>query len=123
MTFAQNLTKEEQRGISENLSEEELAIFDILTRPALQLSKSEKNKVKQVAKELLTTLKVERLVLDWRKNQTTRAGVRLAIEEMLDKLPESYTKDIYSQKCELVYEHVYDSYFGEGKKSIYAIQN
>jgi type I restriction enzyme R subunit len=119
VTFAQNLTTEEQRGISENLSEEELAIFDILTRPNLKLSKQEKDKVKEVAKELLTTLKSERLVLDWRKNQKTRAGVRLAIEETLDHLPENYNIDIYKQKCDSVYEHVYDAYYGEGKKSIY----
>lgn len=120
VTFAQSLNAEEQRGIGESLSEEELAIFDILTRPNLKLSKLERENVKEVAKELLTTLKVERLVLDWRKNQKTRAGVRLAIEETLDKLPETYTGELYQDKCDLVYEHIYDAYYGEGKKSIYS---
>jgi hypothetical protein len=31
--FAQSLNEEDKRGVSESLTEEELAIFDILTRP------------------------------------------------------------------------------------------
>jgi type I restriction enzyme, R subunit len=46
VSFAQNLTQEEQRGIAENLSEEELALFDILTRPDMKLSREEKKQVK-----------------------------------------------------------------------------
>ena len=76
--------------------------------------------VKRVAKDLLTTLKAERLVLDWRKRQQSRAAVRLTIEETLDRLPNRYTQDLYNQKCESVYQHVYDSYFGAGR-SIYSI--
>jgi type I restriction enzyme, R subunit len=119
VSFAQNLTEEEQRGISENLSEEELALFDLLTRPEMKLSREEKKQVKQVAQELLDTLKAERLVLDWRKKQQTRAYVQLTIEQVLDKLPESFSTEIYRQKCGLVYQHVYDSYYEAGK-SIYS---
>lgn len=61
---------------------------------------------------------LERLVLDWRKRQQTRAGVQLQIETILDKLPEVYDKNLFNQKCQLIYQHVYDSYFGAGK-SIY----
>jgi type I restriction enzyme R subunit len=64
---------------------------------------------------LLVTLKAERLVLDWRKRQQTRARVRQAIEITLDKLPDCYTKGLYERKCEAVYQHVYDAYYGEGK--------
>jgi type I restriction enzyme R subunit len=118
VSFAQSLTEEEQRGIAENLSEEELALFDILTRPNMKLSREEKNQVKRVAQELLDTLKAERLVLDWRKKQQTRAYVQLTIEQVLDKLPKTYSTEIYRQKCGLVYQHVYDSY-SEAGKSIY----
>ncbi len=75
ISFARSLSEEEQRGISENLSEEELAIFDLLIRPNIKLNKKEREQVKQVAKELLETLKAERIVLDWRKQQKTR-GIR-----------------------------------------------
>jgi type I restriction enzyme R subunit len=122
VSFAQELSKEEKRGISENLSEEELALFDLLTRPDMKLTRKEKEDVKQVAHDLLDTLKAERLVLDWRKKQQTRASVQLTIEEYLDKLPQTYIPEIYQQKCQVVYQHVYDSYYGE-EKSIYAAKD
>jgi len=121
--FAQELTEEEKRTISENLDEEELAIFDILTRPDLKLTEPEKKQVKKAAKDLLTTLKAEKLVLDWRKRQQSRAQVMVTIEEVFDKeLPNKFNPNLYRQKCELVYQHVYDSYFGEGR-SVYGSLN
>jgi type I restriction enzyme, R subunit len=33
LKFAQSLSEEEQRGIAEGLTEEELALFDLLTKP------------------------------------------------------------------------------------------
>jgi type I restriction enzyme R subunit len=119
LAFAQDLTEEEKRGVSENLTEEELALFDLLTKPDPKLTKAEQAKVKKIAHELLETLKKEKLVLDWRKRQQTRQAVRLFIEERLDLLPPVYSTDLYQKKCELAYQHVYDSYFGEGK-SVYA---
>jgi type I restriction enzyme R subunit len=119
ISFAQNLTEEEKRGIADNLSEEELAIFDLLTRPDMKLNRQEQEQVKKVAQELLDTLKAERLVLDWRKKQQTRAAVQLTIEKILEELPPVYTPDQYQQKCQVAYQHVYDNYYGEGK-SIYA---
>jgi len=38
----------------------------------------------------------------------TGAGVKLTIEKTLDLLPEAYTIDVYNQKCNLVYQYVYD---------------
>ena len=67
MTFAKDLSVEEQRGVAENLTEEELAIFDILTRPEPPLTEAEREAVKTVAKEMLAKLKAERLVIDWRE--------------------------------------------------------
>ena len=94
--------------------------FPLLTQPDPKLSRKEQEQVKEVARELLDTLKAERLVLDWRKNQQTRAGVQLQIEKILDKLPENYDAELYKLKCQIVYQHVYDSYCGDGR-SIYAI--
>jgi type I restriction enzyme R subunit len=116
--FAQGLKEEEKRGLRENLTEEELALFDLLTKPDMKLTKNQELDVKKVAKELLETLKREKLVLDWRKRQQTRAMVRLCIEESLDGLPEVFTEDLWKKKCDLTYQHIYDSYFGEGR-SIY----
>jgi type I restriction enzyme, R subunit len=77
--FTQDLSAEEQRHVAEQISEEELALFDVLTQPNIILSKAEQAQVKQIARTLLDTLKRERLVLDWRKKQQARACVQVAI--------------------------------------------
>ena len=115
MSFTKRLSDEEKRGIAEQLSEEELVIFDLLTKPDMKLSKAEEIEVKKVARELLESLKREKLVLDWKKRQTTRAAVRYTVETVLDHLPRIYTPDVYEQKCERVYQHVFESYGGQGK--------
>lgn len=114
IAFTKDLSEEEKRGIAENLSEEELAIFDLLTRPEMKLSKKQEQQVKKVLKELIQRLKTEKFVLDWRKRQQSRAAVRICIEDTLDQLPRVYTKEVFQQKCEITYQHVYDSYFGSG---------
>ena len=119
MAFAKELNAEEKRHIVEQLTDEELAILDLLTKPAMTLNSKEIKQIKRVAKELLETLKREKLVLDWRKRQQSRAAVRLTIEETLDRLPRVFTKDLYRTKCDTIYQHIYDSYYGSGR-SIYA---
>ena len=117
--FAQELNVEDKRALAEQLDDEELALFDLLTRPDVTLTEKEEQEVKKVARVLLLALKREKLVLDWRKRQQSRAAVKLAIEEMLDQLPQSYSPELYERKCRDVYQHVYDSYYGQGR-SIYA---
>ncbi len=58
-----------------------------MTRPEPKLKRGEREIVKRIARNLLRILKEEKLVLDWRKSQRTRAAVRVAIEEALDNLP------------------------------------
>ncbi len=116
--FARELTEEEARHVREQLSEEELAVFDLLTKPDPTLTKPQESEVKRVAAELLNKLKKEKLVLDWRKRQQTRAAVWVCVEEQLDRLPDIYTPELFAKKCNLVYQHVYDSYYGDGR-SVY----
>ena len=118
VALSQALTKEEARALSEGLNEEQLAVFDLITRPGPDLSSEEEKEVKRVAEELLAILKRGKLVIDWRKEQRTRAAVRVAVEETLDRLPAKFTRQIYAQKCEAVYQHVFDSYFDDGR-SVY----
>ena len=120
LDFAQGLSAEDSRALAEHLTEEELAVYDLLIRPQVTLTAQEVKGVKAVAQELLATLKREKLVLDWRKKPQSRAGVRLTVEKMLDKLPPAFTTELYQVKCEQVYQHVYDSYSGDGR-SIYAV--
>lgn len=115
-----DLQIEDQRAIRENLSEEELALFDILTRPVPVLAEKEKAQVKKVCKELLETLKAEKLVLDWRKKDRARSDVRRTLEIVFDRgLPESYDEGIYNEKCELAFHHIFTSYYGAGE-SVYS---
>jgi type I restriction enzyme R subunit len=114
LTLTRVLTEEQERHVRESLSEEELTVFDILTRPGPDLSGEERDEVKKVARQLLKRLNAL-LVLGWRQKVQARAGVRIAIEGALDEgLPPAYTKDLYQTKCNALFEHVYESYFGEG---------
>ena len=108
--LSQTLNDEQQRRVRENMSEEELVILDLLTRPAPELSADERAEVKKVARELLARLK-QLLVINWRQKAAARSQLRLAIEDVLDGgLPRAYGKPLYEQKCAAVFEHVYESY-------------
>lgn len=113
LNFSTSLSDEEQRHVREHLTEEELVIFDILIRPAPELSASERDQVKRVAKELISRLD-EVLVLNYRQKPGARATLKLAIEDTLDTLPEAYDRQLFAQKCSAVFEHVYESYPDRG---------
>jgi type I restriction enzyme R subunit len=94
LELSASLSSEQQRHIRENLSEEELTIFDILLKPAPDLTDAEK--------------------------AASRAQLKMAIEDALDLgLPRAYTPELYQQKCASIFEHFYVSY-PEREKSIYA---
>ena len=117
--MSRNLSEEQQRHVRENMSEEELVIFDILTRPAPELSDAERAEVKQVARELLNRLK-QLLVLNWRQKSTARSQIKLTIEDVLDTgLPRACAKPLYEQKCSALFEHIYESY-PEREAGVYA---
>ena len=108
MAFIRDLDDEEGRAIREGLSEEELAIVDILTKPEPELTADEHALVKQVAKAMLETLKREKLVLDWRLKERAKAAVRSAIQHSLDALPPAYDDVIWQGKVNQTYEWVFD---------------
>ena len=62
--------------------------------------------------QALETLKREKLVLDWRKQQTTRAMVFVTIKDVLNELPRTFSQELYDQKCDRVYQHFYEEYSG-----------
>lgn len=108
--LSRNLSEEQQRHIREHMSEEELVIFDILTRPAPDLNSDERAEIKKVARELLERLKAL-IVINWRQKSTARSQLKLAIEDLLDTgLPPGYSPELYQQKCAAVFEHFYENY-------------
>jgi type I restriction enzyme R subunit len=114
--FINDLEHEDKRTMREGLSEEELAVYDLMIQGA-PLSDKERNRVKEIAKELTDKMQ-EILVIDWRKKQRTKARVKNMIEEVLDGLPESYDDDLWPKTCSDVYMHIFEKYPGQGK-SVY----
>jgi type I restriction enzyme R subunit len=109
LQLSNSLDMEQERHVRENLSEEELVIFDILTRPAPELSTAERDEVKKVARELLPKIR-QLVVLNWRQRTAARSQIKLAIEDTLDSLPAAYDRPIFAQKCVALFEHVFESY-------------
>ena len=110
--FMAEVQEEENRGLKEGLDEEELALFDILTKPEPKLTEKERAQVKLASQELLKKLKAQKLVLDWWKRQETRSEVKRFISDMLNsKLPETpFDRRIFETKCTRTYEHVFTQY-------------
>jgi type I restriction enzyme R subunit len=107
------LSDEQQRHVREQLTEDELTVFDLLTRPGPDLVPAERDEVKKVARHLLERVRAA-LVLDWRQRAQSRAQVRIAIEDTLDEgLPPAYTPDVYHKKCAVLFEHVFERFGDE----------
>lgn len=110
LKLSRGLTDEEARHLREQLTEAELVVFDLLTRPGPDLSADERNEVKKVARQLLAKL-TGVLTIDWHKTALARARVRDAIEAELDEgLPRAYSPDVFKTKAGAVFQHVYDKY-------------
>jgi type I restriction enzyme R subunit len=110
LSLSRNLSEEQHRHVREKMTEEELVVFDILTRPAPELTPEERAEVKKVARLLLAKLK-QLLVLNWRQKASARSQVRLTIEDLLDTgLPRAYEPIVYKQKCSALFEHFYEAY-------------
>lgn len=107
LNLSRNLTEEETRHLRENLSHDELVIFDILTRPAPDLSPDERAEVKKVAHDLLSRLQTL-LTFHWRGQAQTQARVKIEIEDVLDTgLPRAYTPEMFRSKVSAIFEHMY----------------
>lgn len=109
--FVEELQKEQERARTEDLTEEELEMYDLLIK-GKKLSKVEEQKVKLAAKNLYKKLTTERdnlLVVDWYKDEQPKLKVKHAIEDSLNNdLPESYDKEIFNSKINLLLNHFID---------------
>ncbi|WP_372633666.1 type I restriction enzyme endonuclease domain-containing protein [Fodinibius sp.] len=62
--FVQDLNEEQERHDRENLSEEQLAVFDIVTQlEKIELTKKERDQIKKGITELTEKFKQEKLVM------------------------------------------------------------
>ena len=114
LDLVQDLDQEESRAAREGLNEESLAIFDLLQKP--NLSTPERERIKQVAVELLKTLKAGKLrVSQWRDKEVTRDAVRVAIHDFLWSDETGLPTDGYSEaevgtKTDDIFRHVFRTY-------------
>ena len=86
--FYDALNAEARRAMREDLSEEELAVFDMLGRDK-KISDKEKAELKGIAKELLERLKEKEFkIIHWADKEQTASAVKVVIKNYLfDKLP------------------------------------
>ena len=114
LKFVRELEEEESRAVREGLDEESLAIFDLLKKS--DLDKADIQRIKTVSKELLRTLKAEKLRVDqWRDKEATRSAVHVAIRDFLYSdatgLPAgAYSDEDVTTTTEAVFAHVYRAY-------------
>ena len=99
---------EQRRAIDEGLSEDQLALFDLVTRS--DLSKIDRERIKQASCELLAgVLKVIAPLNRWTEKEQTQAEVETFIlDQVYQELPEPpYTLDDKQQVAALVYRHIW----------------
>jgi type I restriction enzyme, R subunit len=85
--LAHALDDEGQRHVREGLTEQELAMFDLLLKD--DISKADRERLKQASRELLAALR-ERLTSmpNWTKNSMTQADVKiLVLDTLYQSLP------------------------------------
>jgi type I restriction enzyme R subunit len=111
--LSRELSEEEQRTVREGLSEPELAVFDLLTRPDPVLNDEQRDEVKRVARKLMAHIQ-DRLVLDWRRKAETREAARGLVKDILDELPDAYDREVWERKADIVFNHIFASFHDDG---------
>ena len=103
------LSEEDQRAVKEGLSEESLALFDLLLKP--DLSGKEIDRIKKVSEGLYQTIMHELdRVQNFSAKQSTRDEIKVKIKNFLwdeeTGLPESFNPEEVEEKTEAVFVHL-----------------
>lgn len=114
------MEEEEKRAARENLSEDELTVFDLLTRPEPKLSKKQEAEVKKIARDLLEKLREFLEVEEWQSRQQTQAAVKSTIRFTLDQLPqEPYPEPVWNAKVDAVWSFIFARRSHSGGKALH----
>ena len=108
LDLANAMDAEERRAVEEGLSEEQLALFDLLQRG--DLSKADRERIKQASRELLAGILAVIAPLDrWTEKEQTQAEVQTFIlDQVYNELPEpAYTPADKQEVAALVYRHIW----------------
>jgi len=115
VALARELDEEGRRAAAEGLSEDELALFDLLLKESL--TKAERERLKIASKALLAALqRTERESTDWRYNAASQADVRVRILDTLwDELPRPPFSEAETTKLS---DRVYDFVWQRGMMGV-----
>jgi type I restriction enzyme R subunit len=105
LELAGSLDAEQKRAVEEGLTDDELALFDLLFKE--NTSKAERERLKQASKSLLTSLRdLLEPMQDWTQNTSTQAEVKVFI---LDNLWQSLPRPPFTDEdAEVLADRVYD---------------
>jgi len=106
--LVKSLDEEQTRAAREGLSEEELAVYDLLQKD--NLDKSARERVKQASKALLSSIRERLGALDrfWEKEQTKADVEVFILDEVFASLPTPpFTSDEKKAVAASVYAHVW----------------
>ena len=107
--LVKSLDEEQRRATREALSEDELALFDLLNKE--RLSKTQRERIKQASKSLIKSIRTLIAPLEhWTEKEQTQAEVEVFIlDHVYDVLPtppySDEDKDVIAKQ---VYQHVWE---------------
>jgi type I restriction enzyme R subunit len=113
--LVQSLDEEQERAARENLSDDELAVFDLLKRD--DLTKADRERVKQASRDMLASIKERLAELDrfWEKEQTKGEVEAFILDEIFVKLPSPpFTPEEKKLVAYNVYAHVWQQAMSGG---------
>ena len=106
--LANNLDVEQRRATDEGLSEEELALFDLLLKPGI--TKADRERVKQAGRGLLASIRALITPLArWTDKEQTQAEVEVFIlDNVFNALPSPpFSDDDKQEVAKRVYQHIW----------------
>lgn len=129
LRLAKEMATANEEGNKLGLSDEELAFYDALTKPAAVKDFYENEELVALTKELTETLRKNKTI-DWQKKESARANMRKIIKRLLKKYgyppegQEDALKTVISQ-CEMWTDNIADfnDYFETKSKTLYENDN
>jgi type I restriction enzyme, R subunit len=112
------MDEESKRHVREGLSEDELALFDLLVKE--NISKTDREKLKQTSKQLLVAIQTRLSSMPhWTRNATTQADVRIFV---LDNLYSSLPRPPFSdEETEAIAERVYNFVWQQSESRLFKV--
>jgi type I restriction enzyme, R subunit len=106
--IVEDVQQEEERHIREGVSEQTLAVFDLLTS-GVELDEEQRSQVKEIAQRIYIKLQHIFIVPDWQNKGKGNilSQAYIIIEDALLNLPQQiYAQDLYKQKCDDIFLHI-----------------